>query len=72
MKKVNFSINGKKYEVALEDDFAEVVIEKLEESNLLPDRDNDIPKLLNVYLQALKRDYDIQKEIEELLIKTSI
>jgi hypothetical protein len=72
MKKVNFSINGKKYEVALEDDFAEFVIEKLEESNLLPDRDNDIPKLLNVYLQALKRDYDIQKEIEELLIKTSI
>jgi len=72
VKKVSFSISGKRYEVELENNFAMFVMEKLKESNISADKDNDIPKLLNVYLQALKQNYDTQKQIEELLIKTSI
>jgi hypothetical protein len=72
MKKVSFSVNGKRYEVELENNFAEFVMEKLEESNVSINKDNDIPKLLNIYLQALKQNYDTEREIEELLIKTSI
>ena len=72
MKKVSFSISGKRYEVELDNNFAMFVMEKLEESNISSERDNDVPKLLNVYLQALKQNYDTQREIEELLIKTSI
>jgi len=72
MKKVSFSVNGKRYEVELENNFAEFVIEKLEESNISTNKDNDVPKLLNIYLKALKQNYDTEREIEELLIKTSI
>jgi predicted DNA-binding transcriptional regulator YafY len=72
MKKVTFSVNGKIYEVELENDFAMFVLDKLEEANISPEKNSDIPKLLNIYLQALKQNYDTQKEIEELLIKTSI
>jgi len=72
VKKVSFSISGKRYEVELDNNFAMFVMEKLEESNISSERDNDVPKLLNVYLQALKQNYDTQREIEELLIKTSI
>ena len=72
MQKVSFSINGKRYEVELENDFAIFVMEKLRESSILSDRDNDVPKLLNVYLKSLKENFDTEKEIEELLIKTGI
>ena len=72
MQKVSFSINGKRYEVELENDFAMFVVEKLRESGVSSDRDNNIPKLLNIYLQALKENFDTKREIEELLIKIRI
>ncbi len=69
MQKVSFSINGKRYEVELENDFAMFVMEKLRESGISSDRDNNVPKLLNIYLQSLKENFDTKKEIEELLFK---
>ncbi len=72
MKKVSFSINGKRYEVELENDFAMFVMEKLRESGISSDRDNNVPKLLNIYLQSLKENFDTKREIEELLIKTRL
>ncbi len=72
MQKVSFSINGKRYEVELEDDFAMFVMEKLRENGISSDRDNNVPKLLNVYLKSLKENFDTAKEIEELLIKTRL
>ncbi len=72
MQKVSFSINGKRYEVELDNDFAIFVMEKLRESGISSDRDNNVPKLLNVYLQSLKENFDTQREIEKLLIKTRI
>jgi hypothetical protein len=72
MKKVTFSVTGKRYEVELESDFAMFVEKRLQEANISSDRSSDIPKLLNIYLQALKQNFDTQKEIEELIRKISI
>lgn len=72
MKKVEFSINGKKYEVELENDFALFVIENLDKHNIDSEKNTTIPKLLNAYLQALKENYDNKKKIEELLVEISI
>jgi len=71
-KKVIFSIAGKRYEVDLDSDFAMFVIETQNKHNLTPDRDSNIPKLLNVYLHALKENYETQKEIEKLLLELPI
>ena len=72
MKKVEFSINGKKYQVELENGFAKFVTEQLIKSNIDSSKNNNVPKLLNAYLQALKANYDNEKRIKELLVEISI
>ncbi len=72
MKKVEFSINGKKYEVELENAFALFVIENLNKHNIDSTKNTTVPKLLNAYLLALKENYDNKKKIEELLVEISI
>ena len=71
MKKVSFTINGRRFEVELDSDFAFYVKDKLSQSEIVNDRDNDVPKLLNAYLKALKENYDNQRQIEELLVDIS-
>jgi hypothetical protein len=71
-KKVSFSIAGKRYEVDLDNDFAMFVVDTLNRHNITPDRDSSIPKLLNVYLHALKENYETQKEVEKLLLEIPI
>ncbi|NEW59920.1 hypothetical protein GSY74_01375, partial [Sulfurovum sp. bin170] len=71
MKKVSFTINGRRFEVELDSGFALYVIDKSAQNKMADDRDNDIPKLLNAYLTALKENYDNQKQIEELLVEIS-
>ena len=71
MKKVNFTINGRRFEVELEHDFALFVRDRLAESDIVSDRNNDTPKLLNAYLKALKENYDTEKQIEKLLVDIS-
>jgi len=71
MKKVSFPINGRRFEVELDNDFALYVKEKLAQSKIADDRNNDVPKLLNAYLKALKENYNNQKQIEELLVEIS-
>jgi len=72
MKKVKFPINGKKYEVDLENDFAIFVMEQLSSSNISSEKNNDSVKLLNAYLKALKENYDIQKGLEQFLVDIPI
>jgi hypothetical protein len=72
MKKVKFPINGKKYEVDLENDFAIFVMEQLSNSNISSEKNNDSVKLLNAYLKALKENYDIQKGLEQFLVDIPI
>ncbi len=68
MKKVSFPINGRRFEVELDRDFAFYVLDRLSQSKIVEDRDNDVSKLINAYLKALKENYDNQKQIEELLV----
>jgi hypothetical protein len=72
VKKISFSVSGRRYEVELENNFAMFVMEKFEENNISPDKDNDIPKLLNLYLKALKQNFDTQKEIEDILVQIPV
>jgi hypothetical protein len=72
MKKVKFPINGKKYEVDLENDFAIFVMEQLSNSNISSEKNNDSVKLLNAYLKALKENYDIQKGLKQFLMDIPI
>jgi len=72
MKKVKFFVNGKRYEVKLDEDFALFVEDRLEKSGIDPDKSSDVPKILNAYLQALKANYDNEKKIKELLSKISL
>ena len=68
MRKVSFTINGRRFEVELEDRFALFVESRLERAGIANDRNNDTPKILNAYLQALKENFDNEKQIEELLV----
>ena len=72
MKKVTFPINGRRFEVELDNDFAFYVIDKLAQSKIDDDKDNDVPKLLNAYLKVVKENYDNEKQIERLLVEISI
>jgi len=72
MRKVNFYVNGRRYEVKLDEDFASFVEDRLAKSGITPDKNSDIPKVLNGYLQALKANYDNEKRIKELLGEISL
>jgi len=72
MKKVKFPINGKKYEVELDNDFAIFVKEHLSNNNISEEKNNDSIKLLNAYLTVLKENYDIQKGLEQFLVDIPI
>ena len=71
MRKVSFTINGRRFEVELEDKFALFVDSRLERAGIVNDRNNDTPKILNAYLQALKENFDNEKQIKELLVAFS-
>jgi len=61
MKKISFSISGRRFNVELDDDFAQYVLKKLFENNIFEDRDNDTPKFLGAYLKSLKENYQNDK-----------
>jgi hypothetical protein len=67
MKKVAFSIEGKRLEVSLEEEFANYLEEDLILNSISFDHDNRASELLRLYLKALKQNFDNQKQIEELI-----
>jgi len=67
MKKVAFSIEGKRLEVELEEGFANYLQDDLIRNSISFNQDNRASELLRLYLKALKQNYDNQKQIEELL-----
>ena len=69
MKKLNLSISGNRYEVTLEEDFADFVVEDLEESGIVFGRDNNPSNLLKAYLKIAKKSNSYEDELE-LLIET--
>ncbi len=69
MKKLNLSVSGNRYEVTLEEDFADFVVQDLEESGIIFGRDNNPSNLLKAYLKIAKKSNSYEDELE-LLIET--
>jgi len=69
LKKLNLSISGNRYEVTLEEDFADFIIQDLEESGIIFGRDNNPSNLLKAYLKIAKKSNSYEDELE-LLIET--
>ena len=69
MKNVALTVSGKRYEIKLEDDFADFVNEDLQASGINLYTDNQPDKLLKAYLRLAKQATSYEDEIE-LLIDT--
>ncbi|HFS82780.1 MAG TPA: hypothetical protein ENK71_02320 [Epsilonproteobacteria bacterium] len=69
MKKVALTVAGNRYEIKLEDDFADFVNRDLQEAGVALDRDNSPVALLKAYLRLAKQNDSYEDEIE-LLIDT--
>lgn len=69
MEKVAFTIARTRYEVKLEDDFAQAVTKDLEAAGVSMERDNTPAALVKAYLRLAKLNSSYEDEIE-LLIET--
>lgn len=67
MKQVALTISGKRYEMKLEDKFADFVNNDLQEAGLLFDRDNKPDALLRAYLRLAKQANSYESEIDLLI-----
>jgi len=69
MKNVGLTINGTRYEIKLDDAFADFVNQDLEAAGINLATDNKADKLLKAYLRLAKQATSYEKEIE-LLVET--
>jgi len=69
MKKVVFSIVGRRFDVELEDAFAQYIQQDLFDNNIVQDRDNEPSKFLQLYLKAMKRNFDNEEQIRTFMVK---
>jgi len=70
MKKVIFTLEGKRFEIELENDFADYVTENLSENDIAFNRNNGATKFLKVYLKSMKNNYEMEKQIKILINNT--
>lgn len=69
MKNVALTISGNRYEIRLEDAFADFVVKDLQAAGVNLHQDNQPDKLLKAYLRLAKQTTSYEDEIE-LLIET--
>jgi len=69
MKKVSLSISGKRYEVNLEEEFADFVLADMKNAGISTETDNQPVLLLKAYLKLAYKNSNYEEEIE-LLIET--
>jgi len=69
MKNVALTVSGNRYEIKLEDDFADFVNKDLQAAGINFHTDNQPDKLLKAYLKLAKQSTSYEDEIE-LLIET--
>ena len=67
MKKIVFTIVGRRLEVDLEDDFAQYVSNDLLKNKVTLDRDNDVSQILQLYLKTIHKEYQSEEQIKILL-----
>jgi len=69
MKNVALTVSGNRYEIKLEDEFADFVNQDLTKAGVNLNTDNQPDKLLKAYLRLAKQTNSYEDEIE-LLIET--
>jgi len=69
MKDVGLTVSGNRYNIKLEDEFADFVNKDLQEAGVNLNTDNQPDKLLKAYLRLAKQATNYESEIE-LLIET--
>jgi hypothetical protein len=69
MKDVGLTVSGNRYNIKLEDGFADFVNKDLKEAGVNLNTDNQPDKLLKAYLRLAKQATNYESEIE-LLIET--
>jgi uncharacterized protein YcgL (UPF0745 family) len=67
MKAVGFTISGNRYEVKLDEDFANFVVEDLKNSGFHLQADNSPDRLIQAYLKLAKQACNYESEIEMLI-----
>ena len=67
MKNVGLTICGKRYEIKLEDEFADFVNQDLQEAGVNFNTDNKPDALLKAYLRLAKQANEHESHIETLL-----
>jgi hypothetical protein len=67
MKKIVFTIATKRLEVDLEDDFAEYVSNDFLKNKIALDRDNEVSRLLQLYLKSIHKEFHSEEQIKILL-----
>ena len=72
MKKVVFTLEGKRFEIELENDFADYVTASLRENDISPKRNNEVSKLIKAYLKAMQHNYETEEQIKILINNTRI
>jgi len=69
MEKVVFSITGRRFDVELDDVFAQYIKQDLFDNNIVPDRDTEPTKLLQLYLKSMKRNFDNEEQIKTFMVE---
>ena len=72
MEKVFFSIAGRRFDVELEDAFAQYVKQDLFDNNVVSDRDSEPTKILQLYLKAMKKNFDNDEQIKTFIVDNSL
>lgn len=69
MKKVSIMIDGKVFDIDLEDKFAEFLMEDLKLNKISLNKENKKIDILRLYLKALRDNFNIQEHLEIAMIK---
>ena len=67
MKQVGLTISGKRYNISLEDKFADFVSKDLQDAGVELHKDNKADALLKAYLRLAKQANSYEDEIETLI-----
>jgi hypothetical protein len=67
MKKIALTVSSKRYEIQLDDAFADFVLRDLQENGLELDRDNSPMLLYKAYLRLAKQAASHENDLEDLL-----
>ena len=67
LKKVAVTIAGTRYEFALEENYADFILEEFRENEVLLDQDNRPDKLLKAFLKVSKQCFEYDESIEAII-----